>query len=42
MLTQLQMGYSFGEALHHVISTQRRVWIIDNNNYMKFTQGGVQ
>jgi hypothetical protein len=42
MLTQLQMGYSTGEALHHVLLTQTQVWRIGNNDYMKFPQGGVQ
>jgi hypothetical protein len=42
MLTQLHMGYSVGEALHHVISTQTQVWRIGNNNYMKFPQGVAQ
>ena len=35
------MWYSIGEALHHVILTQTLVWIIGNNDYMKFPQEGV-
>jgi hypothetical protein len=42
MLTQLQMGYSAGEALNHVILNQKQVWRIGNSDYMKFPQGGAQ
>jgi hypothetical protein len=40
--TQLQVGYSIGEALHHVLPTQTQVWRIGNNDYLKFPQGGAQ
>jgi hypothetical protein len=42
MLTQLQMGYSAGEASHHVLSTQIQGWRIGNKDYMKFLQEGAQ
>jgi hypothetical protein len=42
MLTQLQMGYSAGEASHHVLLTQIQVWRIGNRDYMKSPQEGVQ